>query len=86
MDLLAQLAPILLIFVVFWLFIIRPQQKRQRERAGMLNAISSGDRVVTIGGLHGTVESVEEKTVVLRVSENHKMTFERSAINQIVKS
>ncbi|ARU63714.1 preprotein translocase subunit YajC [Tumebacillus avium] len=85
MELLAQLAPILLIFVVFWLFIIRPQQKRQRERMGMLDALKSGDRVITIGGLHGTVVAIEEKTVVLTVSDNQKMTFERSAVNHIIK-
>lgn len=85
MELLAQLAPILLIFVVFWLFIIRPQQKRQRERMGMLDALKSGDRVITIGGLHGTVAAIEEKTVVLNVGDNHKMTFERSAVNHIIK-
>lgn len=84
MELLAQLAPILLIFVVFWLFIIRPQQKRQRERVGMLDALKAGDRVITIGGLHGTVAAIEEKTVVLNVGDI-KMTFERSAVNHIVK-
>ncbi|TCP54410.1 protein translocase subunit yajC [Tumebacillus sp. BK434] len=84
MELLGQLAPILLIFVVFWLFIIRPQQKRQRERTGMLNAIKSGDRVITIGGLHATVAAIDEKTVVLNVGDT-KMTFERSAVNHIVK-
>ncbi|MFD2169360.1 preprotein translocase subunit YajC [Tumebacillus lipolyticus] len=86
MELLAQLAPILLIFVVFWLFIIRPQQKRQRERVAMLDAVKREDRVITIGGVHGTVEAIDDKTVTLRLNENNKVVFERSAINQIVKA
>jgi preprotein translocase subunit YajC len=85
MELLAQLAPILLIFLVFWLFIIRPQQKRQRERMAMLDALKKDDRVITIGGLHGTIVSLDEKTVTLRVNETSKLVFERSAINHVVK-
>lgn len=82
---LTQILPFLLIFVVFYFLLIRPQQKRQKERAAMLNAVQKGDKVVTIGGLHGTVDALDDNTVTLRVNEGTKLTFERSAINTVKK-
>jgi preprotein translocase subunit YajC len=83
---LAQILPFLLIFVVFYFLLIRPQQKRQRERSGMLNQLKEGEKVVTIGGMHGTIVALDEKTITLRVSENTQIVFERSAINTIVRA
>jgi preprotein translocase subunit YajC len=51
----------------------------------MLDALKKDDRVITIGGLHGTIVSLDEKTVTLRVNETSKLVFERSAINHVVK-
>ncbi|MCX7570185.1 preprotein translocase subunit YajC [Tumebacillus sp. DT12] len=82
---LTQILPFLLIFVVFYFLLIRPQQKRQKERAAMLNAVQKGDKVVTIGGLHGTVDALDDTTITLRVNEGTKLTFERSAINTVKK-
>ena len=82
---LTQILPFLLIFVVFYFLLIRPQQKRQRERAAMLGAVQKGDKVVTIGGLHGTVDAIDDNTVTLRVNESTKLTFERSAVNSVKK-
>jgi preprotein translocase subunit YajC len=82
---LAQILPFLLIFVVFYFLLIRPQQKRQRERMAMLNSLKKDDKVITIGGLHGVVAALDENTVTLRVNENTKLTFERSAINSVKK-
>lgn len=83
MDMLRQIGPFVLIFVVFYFFIIRPQQKRQRERAAMLNQIKKNDKVVTIGGLHGTVVDLDDNTVTLLVNESTKMVFERHAVNTV---
>jgi preprotein translocase subunit YajC len=74
-----------LIIAIFYFLILRPQQKRQKERQKLLDAIKKGDKVVTAGGLHGTIAGLDEKTVLLQVSDNVKMKFERSAISSILK-
>ena len=74
------------IFAIFYFLLIRPQQKQKRERAQMLTAIKKGDRVVTTGGIHGTVVSLNEHTVVLRVADQVKMEFDRPAIGRIVET
>jgi len=77
-----QLVPLLLIFVVFYFFLIRPQQKKQKEREKVLESLKRGDKIVTIGGLHGTVAGLdaEKKTVLVQLGDNLKVTFDRSAI------
>jgi preprotein translocase subunit YajC len=77
------LIPFALIIVIFYFFIIRPQNKKQKETQKMLSAIKKGDRVVTIGGLHGVIQSVKESTVVVKVDENTKLEFSRSAISSV---
>jgi len=72
------------IFLIFYFMIIRPQQRRAKEREKMLSNVQKGDKVVTSGGLHGIVAGLDEKTVLLQVSENVKMKFERSAIANII--
>ncbi len=77
--------PMLLIFGVFYLFIIRPQQKREKERKSLIGGVKKGDKVITIGGIHGTVVQVDETTVIAQVDTNAKLRFEKSAIGQIVQ-
>jgi preprotein translocase subunit YajC len=72
------------IFLIFYFMIIRPQQKRAKEREKLLSSIEKGDKVVTSGGVHGTVAGVEEKTILLQVTENVKLKIERSAITTIL--
>jgi preprotein translocase subunit YajC len=72
------------IFLIFYFMIIRPQQKRSKEREKMLSNIEKGDKVVTSGGLHGVVAGIEEKTVLLAISDNVKVKVERSAITSII--
>ena len=67
-----------------YFLIIRPQQKQKRERENLLRAIKKGDRVVTSGGLYGTVVGLSEHTVTLKVADQVKLDFERSAIGRIV--
>lgn len=64
--------------------IIRPQQKRAKEREKLLSSIEKGDKVITSGGVHGTIAGVEEKTILLQVTENVKLKIERSAIATIL--
>ncbi len=84
---LVQLIPFVLIIVVFYFFMIRPQQQKQKEREKVLDALKKGDRVVTIGGLHGTVVEInnEKKTVVIDAGGT-KLKFDRSAISTVEKS
>jgi preprotein translocase subunit YajC len=77
------LAPFVLMFAIFYFLLIRPQQRKQRERGSMLKALSKGDKVVTIGGMHGTIEQISDDTVVLKVNDSTKLTFDRSAINNV---
>jgi preprotein translocase subunit YajC len=74
------------IFLIFYFMIIRPQQRRAKEREKMLSNVQKGDRVVTSGGLHGVVAGLDDKTVLLQVGDNVKMKFERSAIATILSS
>ncbi len=74
------------IFLIFYFMIIRPQQKRAKERDKMLKNIQKGDKVVTSGGLHGVIAGLDEKTVLLQVGDNIKLKYERSAISSIISS
>lgn len=80
------LLPFLLIIVIFYFFLIRPQNKKQKETEKMLAALKKGDKVITIGGIHGTISSVKEKTVIVKVDENVKLEFNRSAISSVEKT
>ena len=71
---------IALIFVVFWLFFIRPQNKKQKEEQKFREALQKGDDIVTIGGIHGKVVEVKETTVLVSVDSNVKIEIEKSAI------
>jgi preprotein translocase subunit YajC len=73
-------------FAIMYFLIIRPQQKQRRERETLLQAIKKGDRVVTTSGLFGTVVGLSDQTVTLKVADQVKLDFERSAIGRIVTS
>ncbi len=74
-----------LIFVIFYFMIIRPQQKRAKERDKMLGDVQKGDKVVTSGGLHATVAGMGDTTVLIDVGNNVKMKFEKSAITNVLR-
>lgn len=63
-----QVVPLIVIFAVFWFFLIRPQQKRQKEHAKMCEALGKGDEVMTMGGISGRIESVDDQTIALQVA------------------
>lgn len=71
---------IVLIFVLMYFFTIRPQRKRQQDQGKMMQALQRGDRVVTIGGMYATVESVSEDSVTLRLDSGATARFVKSAI------
>jgi preprotein translocase subunit YajC len=87
-SLLMNLWPIGLMFVVLYFLLIRPQQKRTKNRNSMLSTMKKGDKVVTIGGMHGTIMEINDdnNTIVVRVNDTTKLTFDRSAVNAIAQS
>jgi preprotein translocase subunit YajC len=74
-----------LIIGIFYFMILRPQQKRQKEREKLLTAMKKGDRVVTAGGLHGTIAGIDEKTVLVQVTDTVKLKYDRTAIASILR-
>ena len=82
-SLIGSLLPFLLIIVIFYFFLIRPQNKKQKETQKMLDALKKGDKVITIGGIHGTVSSVKENTVIVKVDDDCKLEFNRTAISSV---
>ena len=70
----------LLIFVVMYFFMIRPQQKKQKEIAKFRNELKKGDKIVTIGGIYGTVDEIREKYVIIIVDGDVKLRVDKSAI------
>jgi len=71
---------IVALFLVFWLFFIRPQNKKQKEAQKFRDALQKGDEVVTIGGIHGKVAEVKETTVLVTIDNNVKIEVEKSAL------
>ncbi len=72
-----------LIIAVFYFMILRPQQKKQKEKVKMLESLNKGDKVITIGGVHGTIVGVEDRTILVQVADNVKIKFEKTAIASI---
>ncbi|ASS86675.1 preprotein translocase subunit YajC [Geobacillus stearothermophilus] len=80
----ANLLPIVLFFVIFYFLLIRPQQKRQRAIQQMQANLKKGDKIVTIGGLHGIIDSVDEDKIIVRAGDGTRLTFDRSAVREVV--
>tara|TARA_B100000959_G_scaffold245311_1_gene269852 strand:- start:230 stop:508 length:279 start_codon:yes stop_codon:yes gene_type:complete len=75
-----------LLFGFFWFFLIRPEKKRQKKLNQMRSEVSKGDKIVTAGGLHGTVTRHDETTITLKVDDNVRMKFDRNAIGRIASA
>lgn len=82
---LQQFGPLILIFVIFYFLIIRPQQKREKERKNMLESLREGDEVVTIGGIFGRILNIKDEVVTLEVGDKLKIKVMRSAIGSVIK-
>ena len=81
-----QFLPLVFLFVVFYFLILRPQQKKQKDHVNMLSKLDKNDEVITSGGVHATVVSVGDKTVMLRIADNVKIEIEKSSIQTVKKS
>lgn len=84
-PMIANMIPLVVMFVIFYFLLIRPQQKRQKEQEERVRNLAKNDEVITSGGLHGTVVGLKEKSVLLRIAENVRVEVERSAVTQVVK-
>jgi preprotein translocase subunit YajC len=82
-----MILPFALIFLVVYFLMIRPQAKKQKDRQKMLDVIEKGDKVVTIGGVHGRIMGFknDDKIVIIKVDENVKLDIDRTAISNVIK-
>ncbi len=80
-----QFLPMVLIFIIFYFLLIRPQKQKEKEHRKMLAGVNKNDEIVTLGGIHGTVVNVKDKTLILRIDDNVKMEIEKSSVAYIKK-
>lgn len=85
LDMFQNLLPIFIILAVFWMFLIIPQRKQQKQRQAMLSGLKKGDRVVTIGGLQGEIVGIDDTDVQLKVAEKTELRFVRTAVARVIK-
>ncbi len=80
------LFPILLMLGVMWFFLIRPQQKKQKEHREMINSLKKGDRVITSGGIHGRITGINETTLTLEIADKVRVKASRGHVAGLVQS
>ncbi|SFA94575.1 MULTISPECIES: preprotein translocase subunit YajC [unclassified Bacillus (in: firmicutes)] len=85
-GMLGTVGPLILMFVLFYFLLIRPQQKRQKSVQQMQSDLKKGDKIVTIGGLHGFVDAIDEDKVVIKCGDGSRLTYDRGAIREVVES
>jgi len=81
-----NLIPMVLIFVIFYFMLIRPQKNKEKEHEKLLKNLNKNDEIVTTGGIHGTIINVKDKTLVLRVDENVKIEIEKNCVSYVKKT
>tara|TARA_S200000501_G_C20403721_1_gene560355 strand:+ start:264 stop:578 length:315 start_codon:yes stop_codon:yes gene_type:complete len=86
MDILLSQLPIFLIFLVLYFFILRPNRQKQESIKSMQENLSKGDRVVTVGGIHGKVTSLKKNKVIIKVSSDSELTVDNVAIAKVKNS
>lgn len=77
--------PFILIFIIMYFLMFRPQKKRQQEQQRLVSSLKTGDRVVTNAGIHGLIANVKETTVMLKVADNVKIEVDKSAVTNVLK-
>ena len=84
-SMLSMLLPFVGMLLIFYLLLIRPQQKRQKEVKKMIEALKKGDRVITSSGLYGTVSGIKDNIVVVKIAENVKVEMLKSSVTGVVE-
>lgn len=72
------------IILIFYFMIIRPQQKRSKERQKLIDSIKKGDKVITSSGIYGTIAGIDEKTVLVQIADNVKVKLDRGSIASVI--
>ena len=80
---LSSWGPSIILVLFFYFLLYRPQKQAQKKRDAMLAALKVGDEIITLGGMHGRITAIDEKTVTLRAADNVNIVFERSAISAV---
>lgn len=83
MESLGSFLPMIIIIALMYFMLIRPASKQRKKTAAMQSALSRGNKIVTIGGLHATIDSIDDKTAVVVLEDGTKMRFERAAIGRV---
>jgi preprotein translocase subunit YajC len=78
--------PIILMFVIFYFLLIRPQQKRQKEHRSMVSNLKKGDRIVTSGGLHGRITGIDDTTLTVEIADKVRVKVARSNVSAMVQT
>ncbi len=78
--------PFVLLFVIFYYVMIRPQMRRQKDQAKLVSALKTGDHVITTSGIHGMISNVKDSTVIVKVADNVKIEMEKSAVTTVAKT
>ena len=82
----ASLIPIILMFVIFYFLLIRPQQKKAKEHREMISHLKKGDRIVTSGGLHGRITGVGDTTMTVEIADKVRVKIARGNVSQVLQS
>ncbi|MGJ7920582.1 preprotein translocase subunit YajC [Neobacillus sp. LXY-4] len=85
-NILGTAGPLVVMFALFYFLLIRPQQKRQKAVNQMQADLKKGDKIVTIGGLHGFIDSIDEGTVVIKCGDGSRLTYDRNAIREVTEN
>jgi len=83
---LASFIPIILIFIIMYFLLFRPQMRRQKEQQRVVASLKTGDRVITASGIHGMITNVKDTTVTVKVADNVKIEMDKSAVTNVVRS
>jgi preprotein translocase subunit YajC len=71
--------------VIFYFLLIRPQMKKQKDHQKLVSSLQTGDAVITSGGIHGVITNVKDRSVIVRIADNVKVEFDRSAITSVTR-
>jgi len=80
----ASILYIVVLFAILYFLMIRPQQQRQKRLQEMINNLKVGDRVITVGGMYGTIDKIKDDFFIIKVSDNVRIKFQKNAVGQVV--
>ncbi len=85
MENLQVFLPLIVMFVIFYFLLIRPQQKQRKERQALLQGLKKGDRVITVSGIYGLIKEINDNVITLRIADNVNVKMVREGVNSVVE-